>query len=78
MLRTFVIGQLASGQRALVEQATGKEVFSRTIPTSFTATVANAFVGVERLKLANEGAVRNNFAALIDELVRLQIQVSIK
>jgi hypothetical protein len=68
----------ATVRYSIVEQATGKEIFSRNIPTSFTATVSNAFVGAERLKLANEGAVRNNFAALIDELTRLGIQVSLK
>ena len=71
----YLIVEHATGNR---QHATGKEIFPRNIPTSFTAKVSNAFVGAERLKLANEGAVRNNFAALIDEPTRMQLQVSLK
>ena len=71
----YLIVEQATGNR---QQATGKEIFLRNIPTSFTAKVSNAFVGAERLKLANEGAARNNFTALIDELTRMQLQVSLK
>lgn len=66
----------ATVRYSIVERSTGKEIFSRLIPTPFTATMSDAFVGTTRLKLANEGTIKKNIEALIDELVKLQIQVS--
>ena len=54
----------------LTEVATNKIVDDRTIEASHTATVSDAFVGVERLRLANEGAAKNNIAAYLDQLTR--------
>lgn len=56
---------------SLVERATGKEVINRRISLPFTASFDSAFVGTERLRLANEGAVRVNIAKLIEELFAL-------
>lgn len=39
-----------------------------TIDTPFTATVSDAFVGVERLRLANEGAIRVSIQTFFDKL----------
>jgi hypothetical protein len=58
----------ASVEYLLTERATGKEVFSRTITLPYTAAFSDAFIGSERLKLANEGAIRTNIAALIEAL----------
>lgn len=64
----------ASVNYVVVERATGKEVFQRIIAVPYTAKWGDAFVGVERLKLANEGAIRTNISQLIDELFSLKIQ----
>jgi hypothetical protein len=57
----------------LVERASGKDVFSRRISMPFTATFSSAFAGTERLRLANEGAVRANITKLIEELIALDV-----
>lgn len=40
-----------------------------TIETPYTANLSDAFVGVERLRLANEGAMRENIKAIIAKLI---------
>ena len=57
----------------LVERATGKTSWEKTVTTPYTAKFSDALLGVERLKLANEGAVRSNISQLIDELYRLRL-----
>jgi len=39
-----------------------------TIDAPFTATVSDAFVGVERIRLANEGSIRANIGQFFDKL----------
>lgn len=63
----------ASVSYVIIERSTGKEIFQRTVAVPYTAKMSDAFVGVERLKLANEGAIRTNISQLIDELFRLRI-----
>lgn len=58
---------------SLVERATGKEVLSRKVSLPYTASFDAAFAGTERLRIANEGAVRVNISKLIDELFALKI-----
>lgn len=57
----------------VTEKATGKDVFQKKIVSPFTAKVSDAFVGSERLRLANEGSIRENITQLIDELLKAQI-----
>ena len=57
----------------LVERSTGQTIWQDTIVTPYTASFGDALLGIERLKLANEGAVRSNIAALIEKLVRLKV-----
>lgn len=57
----------------LSERATNKEIFNRTVAVPYTATFSDAALGVERLKLANEGAIRSNITKLIEELMSLKI-----
>lgn len=64
----------ASVRYMVTERLTGKEVFSRVIAIPYTATFGDSLLGVERLRLANEGAIRSNIARLIDELFQLNIQ----
>lgn len=58
----------------LTRAADGATVFEREITSPFSAAFNSAFAGVERLRLANEGAVRENIrqflAALIAEEAR--------
>lgn len=66
---------------SLIDNASGKEIFREVLSTPYTATVSDAFVGVTRLRLANEGSARENIAALLKRLSALNIeagQVSLK
>jgi len=58
----------------LVERSTGKTSWEKTISTPYTAKFGDSLLGVERLKLANEGAVRTNITDLIADLARLRFQ----
>jgi hypothetical protein len=51
-----------------VLSASGTPVFSETITTPYTAAFSDAFVGAERLRLANEGSAKANIAKFIEEL----------
>ena len=57
----------------LVERSTGRDVLRRSIGTPYTAKMSDAFLGVERMKLANEGAIRRSIEVLIEELSRVSI-----
>ncbi len=57
----------------LIERSTNKEVFTRTLAVPYTAPFSAAFLGSERLKLANEGAMRENIRQLIDLLASQKI-----
>ncbi|GAB5503834.1 hypothetical protein [Pyruvatibacter sp.] len=46
----------------------GQRAFSEVIRTPFTAGVSDAFLGVERLRIANEGAIKENIKAFITRL----------
>lgn len=63
----------------VAERATNKEVFNKTVAIPYTAKFGDALLGMERLKLANEGAIRINITQLIEELLKLKIDnVSMK
>jgi len=57
----------------LIERATGKTAWQKSIATPYTAKVGDAFVGTERLRLANEGSVRQNITQLIGELQQAKV-----
>lgn len=59
---------------SVVERASGKEVLNRRIAMPYTATFGAAFAGAERLRIANEGAVRTNITKLIEELFALNVE----
>jgi hypothetical protein len=50
----------------------GPPVFDQTITTPYTAAFGDALVGVERLRLANEGAIRNNITDFIKALAEVK------
>jgi len=58
---------------SLIETSTRKEVYGRVIQMGHTATMSDAFVGAQRLKLANEGAVKANIQAFIGDLIALKL-----
>jgi hypothetical protein len=60
----------ANVRYSLIETATRKEVFSKVIAGTYTAKFSDAFVGTERLKLANEGAAKTNIQLLVGELMQ--------
>lgn len=55
----------------LYEQSSRKRILDKTITTPFTADFGEAFLGVERKKLAAEGAIRANINEFLAELTRL-------
>ena len=57
----------------LVDKKTREPLLDEEIISSFTATVSDSFLGVERLRLANEGSARANITQLIDKLYMLKI-----
>jgi hypothetical protein len=54
----------------LLERATSKPAWARTITRSHTTQVGDALLATERLRLANEGSARANIQGLIEELVK--------
>jgi hypothetical protein len=62
----------ANVRYSLIDTSTRKEVFSKVIAGSYTAKFSDAFAGVERLKLANEGAAKTNIQLLVDELLQFK------
>ena len=60
----------------LVEKASGKVLFRETLRTPFTAGVGDAFVAIKRLRLANEGAAKENIAALLKRLSEFKVETS--
>ena len=53
----------------VTEVATGTLVFQREINATYTATFSSAFVAIERLRLANEGSVRENIRQFLVALI---------
>ncbi|HET9403291.1 MAG TPA: hypothetical protein VFO57_01775 [Burkholderiales bacterium] len=60
-----------STQYDLLETGSGNRVFTRTITTPFTARVSDSFLAIERLRIANEGAVRENIQHFLREILDL-------
>ncbi len=54
----------------LNSRSDGKHLWEDTVSADYTATVGEAFLAVERLRLANEGSIRENLQALIQRLHR--------
>ncbi len=55
----------------LKDKLTGTIVFNEKINSSYTGTVGEAFVGVTRLRITNEGAVRQNFNLFLRQLLKI-------
>lgn len=63
----------ATVRYSLIDSQTRKEVYARVFQIPYTAKVSDAFLGVQRLKLANEGAVKANIEAFINDLIALKL-----
>ena len=58
----------------LTHIATRKIVYQDDISKSYTATVGDAFAGIKRLRLAEEGAARENITEGLNRISRLNLQ----
>jgi hypothetical protein len=58
----------------LTHIATRKIVYQDDISKSYTATVGDAFVAIKRLRLAEEGAARENITEGLNRISRLNLQ----
>jgi hypothetical protein len=56
-----------------LKRADGTAVWQESIKSEHTATPSDAFVGTERLRMANEGAARNNIAAGLAKISKLKL-----
>ena len=56
-------------QYTLTDLTLNRPVFDKQITDKYTATVSDAFVGVKRLELANEGSIKTNIGDLVNQLV---------
>ena len=54
---------------SVLEPRSDNPYFLTTVTAPYTATVGDAFAGVTRLRLANEGSIRSNIQKFIDELL---------
>lgn len=53
----------------LADAVSNERVYETEIDCEYTAELSDAFLGYERLKLANEGAIKKNIALFIEALV---------
>jgi hypothetical protein len=57
--------------RYLVTDTTmNRTAFDQVVTVSYTARVGDAFVAIERLRLANEGSIKNNISQFLDKLIQ--------
>ncbi|MDQ1244964.1 MAG: hypothetical protein QG565_1305 [Campylobacterota bacterium] len=57
----------------IFNKKTEEKLFEESLGIPYTATVGDAFLGVKRLQLANEGAIRENIKAFIERLYSLKV-----
>lgn len=55
----------------LIRTSDGKVLFDESVHSSYTATISDAFVGIVRLRLANEGSARENIKSAVERLSRV-------
>ncbi len=58
----------------LTHVPSNKTVYQELIPQHYTATIGDAFFGIKRLRLAEEGAARGNIEEGLTRLSRLNLQ----
>lgn len=55
----------------LLDTRNNKVLFEKTLVTPYTAKLTETFYGPERLKVANEGAIKENIKALVSSLYEI-------
>lgn len=58
----------------LTDTQTSKAIWSKNVASTYTAKAGDAFAGVERLRLANEGAARENIRQMLETVSALNLQ----
>lgn len=53
-----------------ISDASGERIFDEIVTVPYTANFSDAFMGVERLRLANEGAIKANIARFMELLTQ--------
>lgn len=59
----------STARYVIIDASTKREAYDRTITAPYTARFSDALIGAERLKLANEGAVRANIQQFVDDIL---------
>jgi hypothetical protein len=60
----------------LTRTSDNKEVYHNVIEATYIADFSDAFIAIERLKLANEGSGRLNITRIIEQLYKLKLPTS--
>jgi hypothetical protein len=60
----------SSVKYTLRDTRTGRAAYDDIVSAAYTATFGDSVLGVERLRLANEGAIRANIKAFLEDLIR--------
>lgn len=60
---------------SLSEARSGAQVWQKRILSNFEGTLADSVLGVARMRLANEGAGRENIRMLLEELSKLELEM---
>jgi hypothetical protein len=58
---------------SLVEKSSGAEVLRRTHTLPYTAAFGDTLGSIDRVRVASEGALKANIAAVVDDLLALQL-----
>ena len=61
-------------QYTLLDDKTDKIIWREFVTETFTATFSDAFLGVKRLRIANEGSAKKNINGLLKKLSKLKIK----
>jgi hypothetical protein len=57
----------------LVDTTSGKTVWTKSVASEYTASASAAFAGTTRLRLANEGAAKDNIEKLMSDISTLNL-----
>lgn len=58
---------------ALTDLRSKETLWKKTIASTYTAELKEAYIGVKRLRLANEGAARENIRLMLEEISALSL-----
>ncbi|MGH8306193.1 MAG: hypothetical protein ACRETG_11340, partial [Steroidobacteraceae bacterium] len=57
----------------LIDTQSGTTIWTKDIPSEYTAKGSEAFAATKRLRLANEGAAKNNISKALTEISALNL-----